>query len=256
MLIILSPAKALDLEPTVSVGSTEPINQAHTHELVSTMREHSAQGLASLMGLSDKLAELNFQRYQDFSLDPRPRGAKQALLAFNGDAYRDWPRGEYTADDFDHAQQHLRILSGLYGLLRPLDLIQAHRLEMGTRLKTRRGKNLYAFWGEHITHQLNQALTDQGDKILINLASNEYFKSVKTKLLDAEVITPAFKDFKNGQYKTISFFAKRARGALAHHIIKERVSTIEALQAFELGGYSYDTESSTPNKPVFLRDQS
>jgi hypothetical protein len=255
MLTILSPAKALDFEPVVSVQSTEPTNLEHTQELVARMREHSAQELGALMSLSDKLAGLNFERYQSYSSEARPKGSKQALLAFNGDAYRDWPRGHYTEADFDHAQGHLRILSGLYGLLRPLDLIQPHRLEMGTRLKTRRGANLYAFWGEIITEELNRALEAQGDRILINLASNEYYKSVKPKLLDAEVISPVFKDYKNGQYKTISFFAKRARGAFAHHVLKERLSKRDDLESFCHGGYRFDPETSTPERPVFLRDQ-
>jgi len=257
MLILLSPAKSLDFSPSTLDTHTEPELLDDSDRLIATLQKKSKKKVAALMSLSDSLAELNVERYQSYARPFRlNEGAKQALLAFKGDVYREWPLDSYSEADFQFAQAHLRILSGLYGALRPLDLIRAYRLEMGTRLTTRRGKNLYDFWGSRITASLNKALAESGDELVINLASNEYFSSVKKKELDARIISPVFKDWKNGKYKIISFFAKRARGAMAHHLIRERVRDEAGLLAFTAQGYAYDPSSSTPDAPVFLRDAS
>lgn len=256
MLVLLSPAKTLDMDPSPVGLSTVPAALDDADELIQTMRGYSVGDVQSLMKLSPKLAELNVNRYRDYE---RPAvlgdGSKQALLAFKGDVYRDWPHADYSPEDFEYAQRHIRILSGLYGVLRPMDLIRPYRLEMGTRLKTERGRNLYDFWAERVTPLLNQALAEQGsdDRIVLNLASNEYFGAVRPEALDGTLVTPTFKDNKNGKYKVISFYAKRARGQMAHFVVKNRVETLKALHGFELMGYRWDEPSSTPANPVFLR---
>jgi hypothetical protein len=205
------------------------------------------------MGISDKLAGLNAARFGQWSTPFTPENARPAILAFNGDVYTGLDAQSFKPHDFDFAQQHMRILSGLYGLLQPLDLMQAYRLEMGTKLANSRGNNLYQFWGDIITNELNKALTEQGDDVLINLASNEYFKSVKTKSLNATIITPAFRDWKNGQYKMISFFAKKARGLMARYIIENQLNDVEKLKDFDLAGYQFNSEFSQGNDWVFTR---
>src|SRR5690606_13037781 len=223
--------------------------------LIEQLRELTPLQIAELMYLSDKLAGLNAARFAswhpDFTLD----NAKQALLAFKGDVYTGLQAEDFSEADFEFAQDHLRMLSGLYGILRPLDLMQPYRLEMGTKLPNARGKDLYAFWGERISHWLNDALAAQGDDILLNLASNEYFSAVKRKALNARIIDTEFRDLKNGQYKIISFYAKKARGLMARYVIKERISDIEQLKAFDYQGYYYSAEQSGADKLVFLRDQ-
>jgi len=184
-----------------------------------------------------------------------PDNARQAILAFNGDVYTGLDANSFSDTDFSFAQQHFRILSGLYGLLKPLDLMQAYRLEMGTRLDNVRGNNLYQFWGDIITKELNQALTEQGDNILVNLASNEYFKAVNKKTLKAEIITPQFKDWKNDQYKMISFFAKKARGLMARFIIQNQLTDIEQLKTFDLAGYEFNADLTQGNEWVFTRKE-
>ena len=206
------------------------------------------------MHLSDKLAALNVARYGSWTAEFTPDNAKQALLAFKGDVYTGLNVDDFTDDDLLFAQQHLRMLSGLYGLLRPLDLMQPYRLEMGTKLVNPRGKDLYAFWGERISDWLNEALREQGDDVLLNLASNEYFSSVKRKALNARVIDVDFKDMKNGQYKIISFYAKKARGLMARWVIKERIAKPEQLSAFDYEGYRFSADDSSANHLVFLRD--
>lgn len=206
------------------------------------------------MHLSDKLAALNVARYGSWTAEFTPDNAKQALLAFKGDVYTGLNVDDFTDDDLLFAQQHLRMLSGLYGLLRPLDLMQPYRLEMGTKLVNPRGKDLYAFWGERISDWLNEALREQGDDVLLNLASNEYFSSVKRKALNARVIDVDFKDMKNGQYKIISFYAKKARGLMARWVIKERIAKPEQLSAFDYEGYRFSADNSSANHLVFLRD--
>jgi hypothetical protein len=215
----------------------------------------SPQQIGELMHLSDKLAALNVARYGSWHPDFSPANAKQALLAFKGDVYTGLNAEDFTEADFDFAQVHLRMLSGLYGVLRPLDLMQPYRLEMGTKLANARGNNLYDFWGERISGWLGEALAAQGDDILLNLASNEYFGAVKRKALKARIIDTEFKDLKNGQYKIISFYAKKARGLMARYVIKERISTPEQLKAFDYQGYRYSAEQSKPDSLVFLRDQ-
>ena len=257
MLILLSPAKSLDFDPTDIAIHSAPQLLDESERLIKKLKSRSAKSLGRLMGLSDNLAELNFNRYQAYETPFKlNQGAKQALLAFKGDVYREWPLDTYDSDDFEYAQQRLRILSGLYGALRPMDLIMPYRLEMGTALRTSRGKDLYKFWGGRITKALNESLQEQGDDLVINLASNEYFKSVVTKDINGRIISPVFKDYKNGQFKIISFFAKKARGLMAHYLIKNRIESVEGLTDFDLDGYFYDEPSSTPDAPMFLRKAS
>jgi len=269
MLVVISPAKNLDYDtpPTTSVA-TQPALMDHTQELMTTCRTLAPQDLASLMKISDKLAQLNAERFASWSLPFTPQNAKQAILAFNGDVYTGLDANSLTENELTYAQSHLRILSGLYGLLRPLDLMQAYRLEMGTGLANSRGKNLYEFWGDVITTHLNKALAAQGGdlpedlsedmpekSVLVNLASNEYFKSVKPKKVEGLIVTPVFKDKKNGDYKVISFFAKKARGLMARYIIKEQITQVAQLQQFDYAGYQYNAQMSTDASPVFTREE-
>jgi cytoplasmic iron level regulating protein YaaA (DUF328/UPF0246 family) len=256
MLILLSPAKTLDFSPTPVSLHSQPQALDQSMLLVEQLQAMEPQELGSLMKISDKLAQLNAERYQDFEA-PFALGqheVKQALLAFKGDVYKDWPLGTYQEEDFQWAQDHLRILSGLYGVLRPMDLMRPYRLEMGTRMANERGKDLYAFWGERISALLADALKAQGDDLVINLASQEYFRAVQASALPGRVVSPVFKDFKNGKYKIIAFYAKKARGLMAHYLIKNRIRDLEGLRGFSLQGYSYDEASSTQEAPVFLRD--
>ena len=256
MLMVISPAKTLDYDtPPVIEQSTQPRFVEHSVELIDVLREKSPQDIAKLMSLSDKLASLNVARYGSWERESTPNNAKQALLAFKGDVYTGLNAEDFSADDFAFAQQHLRMLSGLYGLLRPLDLMQPYRLEMGTKLSNARGKDLYAFWGERISQWLNEDLAAQGDEVLLNLASQEYFGAVKPKALNARIIDTVFKDQKNGQYKIISFYAKKARGLMARYVIKERLQDPEGLKDFNLDGYRFDPASSSENQLVFLRDE-
>ncbi|PCI58610.1 MAG: peroxide stress protein YaaA [Gammaproteobacteria bacterium] len=256
MLIVVSPAKNLDFEsPLVTQEYTQAELLEHSQILADRCKQLSPAQLSSLMKISDKLAGLNAARFgqwsQPFTLD----NARQAILAFNGDVYTGLDAASFSKQDFDFAQQHFRILSGLYGILKPLDLMQAYRLEMGSKLMNVRGSNLYQFWGNIITAKINDALAAQGDDVLINLASNEYFKAVKTTLVNGTIITPAFKDWKNGQYKMISFFAKKARGLMARYIIQNQLTDVEQLKAFDSGGYQYDDSLTQGNNWVFLRKQ-
>lgn len=256
MLMVISPAKTLDYDtPPVIEQSTQPRFVEHSVDLIEVLREKSPQDIAKLMSLSDKLASLNVARYGSWERESTPQNAKQALLAFKGDVYTGLNAEDFSSDDFAFAQQHLRMLSGLYGLLRPLDLMQPYRLEMGTKLANPRGKDLYTFWGERISQWLNEDLEAQGDQVLLNLASQEYFGAVKPKALNARVIDTVFKDQKNGQYKIISFYAKKARGLMARYVIKERLQDPEALKDFNLDGYRFDAASSSENQLVFLRDE-
>lgn len=255
MLMVLSPAKTLDFSPSPVTEFTALQHLEETWMLVRKMRKFSGASLKKLMSVSDKIADLNKQRYTDFSTPTAPDGTtKQALLAFKGDTYKDMDLEAWSDDDYAFAQDHLRILSGLYGELRPLDLIKPYRLEMGTALKTPRGKNLYAFWGTTIADALQESLQAMGSSTVVNLASDEYFKSVAKHLGDTRVVQPAFLDFKNGKYKTISFFAKRARGAMASWAIRQRITDPDALTAFDVGGYSYAKDESSEDRPVFKRD--
>lgn len=254
MLLVVSPAKNLDFESsTQSLPFSQPDFLGHAQELVDQCKTLSPADLSSLMGISDKLAGLNAARFSSWSTPFDQENAKQALFAFNGDVYAGLEADKLSEEDLDFAQQRLRILSGLYGLLKPLDLMQPYRLEMGTKLKNGRGKDLYAFWGKHITEGLNDALQHQHTEVLVNLASNEYFKSVKADALNAKIVTPVFKDEKNGQYKIISFFAKKARGMMAKYIIQNRINTPEGLKDFSSDGYRFCSDESNASTLVFKR---
>ncbi|WP_416637344.1 peroxide stress protein YaaA [Pseudomonas sp. OHS18] len=255
MLMVISPAKTLDYDTApVTSRFTQPEFLDHSQELIAQLRDFTPAQIADLMHLSDKLAGLNAARFGSWTPAFDTHNAKQALLAFKGDVYTGLDAESFSEADFDFAQQHLRMLSGLYGLLRPLDLMMPYRLEMGTKLANARGKDLYAFWGEHISEWLNQALQAQGDDVLLNLASNEYFGAVKRKVLKARIIDTEFKDLKNGQYKIISFYAKKARGLMARHVIKGRVTEPQHLKDFDDQGYRFSAKDSTADKLVFLRD--
>lgn len=256
MLIVVSPAKTLDYEsPLATERFTQPELTQETKLLIDECRKLTPADIAKLMKVSDKIASLNVARFAQWSETYTPENARQAILAFKGDVYTGLDAESLSESQFDYAQQHLRMLSGLYGLLKPLDLMQPYRLEMGTRLANERGSNLYQFWGNLLTDKLNQALADQGDEILVNLASNEYFKAVKPKLIQGTVITPVFKDCKNGQYKVISFYAKKARGMVARYIIENQVENIDELKKFSTAGYYFDSASSTDKDLVFKRDE-
>jgi len=252
MLIVLSPAKSLDLEtpPTTSLHST-PDFLDHSAQLIERMRQFSPAEVGSLMGISDALSSLNVARYASWT--PQLDDARQAIMAFNGDVYAGFDARSLQPAQLDYAQSRVRILSGLYGLLRPLDLIHPHRLEMGTRLATARGKDLYAFWGDTITDALNRTASEQQAKVLVNLASEEYFKSVKPRQLSVPVIAPVFEDWKNGKYKIISFYAKRARGMLARYAAVYQIRDPEQLKQFDVDGYAYVPEASNDSSWVFRR---
>jgi cytoplasmic iron level regulating protein YaaA (DUF328/UPF0246 family) len=255
MLMVISPAKTLDFEtPPTTARYTQPQYLDHSQELITQLRELTPVQIGELMHLSDKLSGLNAARFGSWNPAFTPDNAKQALLAFKGDVYTGLDAETLDEAELSYAQEHLRMLSGLYGLLRPLDLMQPYRLEMGTRLANARGKDLYAFWGTRISEWLNQALADQGDDVLLNLASTEYFSAVKRSALNARIIDTEFKDLKNGQYKIISFYAKKARGMMSRFVISERINDPEQLKSFDIQGYRYSAEQSSPDKLVFLRD--
>ena len=255
MLMVISPAKTLDYEtPPATARFTQPQYLDHSQELIEQLRELSPQQIGELMHLSDKLSGLNAARFGSWTPAFTPENAKQALLAFKGDVYTGLNAVDFNEADFDYAQNHLRMLSGLYGLLRPLDLMMPYRLELGTKLANPRGKDLYAFWGTQISEWLNQALAEQGDDVLLNLASNEYFSAVKKTALNARIINTEFKDLKNDQHKIISFYAKKARGMMSRFVIKERINNPEHLKQFDEQGYRFSAEQSKPDLLVFLRD--
>jgi uncharacterized protein len=254
MLIVLSPAKTLDYDtPATTDIHTVPEFIEHSAELIGTLRELSPAQIGSLMQISDPLAALNAGRFASWKPKFNAKNAKQAVLAFNGDVYEGLDAPSLNARQLDYVQTHLRILSGLYGVLRPLDLMQPYRLEMGTRLANPRGKNLYEFWGDLVTDTLNQTLAGQKSKVLVNLASEEYFKAVKPKRLNATLITPVFEDWKGGRYKVISFYAKRARGLMARYAAVKRISQVEKLKAFDTDGYAFDERGSTEQCWLFRR---
>ncbi len=254
MLIVISPAKTLDYEtPAKTKTFTLPDYLDDSAELIHRMREFSALDIAELMHVSSKIAELNFDRFEAWNKNFTEKNAKQAVLAFKGDVYTGLDAESFSARDFKFAQSHLRILSGLYGLLRPLDLMQPYRLEMGSKLSNERGKNLYEFWGNTLTDGLNAQLKKIKSEHLINLASNEYFKAVKPKQINGEVITPAFKEYKNGDYKMIGFYAKKARGMLSRYIIQNQLSDIEDIKSFDVEGYKFNKSLSKGNNWVFTR---
>ena len=255
MLLIISPAKTLDYEtPAHTSQFTEPDFLDQSALLMEQLRQLSPTQIGSLMSISDKLAQLNTARFQAWSLPFDQDNAKQAVLAFKGDVYSGLAAETLNNKQLTFAQQHLRILSGLYGLLRPLDLMQAYRLEMGTRFANNRGKDLYQFWGNLITEQLNKELAGQKTRVLVNLASNEYYKAVQPGSIDGEIITPVFKDWKNGQFKIISFYAKKARGLMCRYVIDHGIKQPEKLKDFDYEGYAYNSAMSSGNEWVFTRE--
>ena len=252
MLTVISPAKSLDMDP-VDIAATEPQYQADAVRLAKTMRGQTLGQLRKLMDISPDLARLNRDRFKMFAADPAPETTKPAALAFNGDTYQGLEAKTLDEADMEFAQDHLRILSGLYGLLRPLDAIQPYRLEMGSRLKTRRGKSLYDYWGDDLAKGLNKQAAALGTDTLINCASQEYFGAADRKALKLAVITPQFFEVKDGKPRIVSFFAKRARGAMARHIITNRLTEAEDIKGFAAGGYAFDPDLTEGNKWAFVR---
>ena len=253
MIVVISPAKRLDFSSVALAKQSAPLFAQDAAKLVTQLKKKSAKDLQELMSVSAKIAELNVARFKQWSKTPKAGMSKQALLAFRGDVYLGIDADTLDATDINFAQKHLRILSGLYGVLRPLDVIQAYRLEMGTPLVNPRGKNLYDFWGERITEALNQEFKNSQHADLVHLASNEYFRSIIPEQLSARVITPVFKEKKNGQYKVISFVAKRARGMMTRYIIKNRITEVARLKQFRDEGYRYRAELSDAARWVFTR---
>lgn len=256
MLAVISPAKNLDFDTPVTTSEyTQPPLLDQAEELIQVCRQLTPADLASLMKLSDKLAGLNVARFQEWQRPFTLDNARQALYAFNGDVYSGIDAHSLSETGLDYCQANLRILSGLYGLLKPLDLMQAYRLEMGTKLANPKGKDLYQFWGMTLTDMLNEQLKQADSQVLVNLASNEYFKAVKPKSLDAKVVTPVFKDLKNGQYKIISFYAKKARGMMVRYMAENQVTELSQLEGFNYAGYYFSEEQSSDDTLVFLRDE-
>ncbi|MGJ8587353.1 MAG: peroxide stress protein YaaA [Yoonia sp.] len=253
MLVVVSPAKSLDMEP-VDIPATAPDFQEDAVRLSKTAKNLTLKELKSLMSISDDLARLNRDRFNAFAATPDASATKPAALAFNGDTYQGLEAKTLTEDDLAWAQDHLRILSGLYGLLRPLDAIQPYRLEMGSRLKTRRGKSLYDYWGDTIADALNAQAETVGTDTLVNCASQEYFGAADRKALKLRVITPVFMEVKEDKPRIVSFFAKRARGAMARFMVENRVTEADGIKDFATGGYAYDPDLSEGDKWVFLRD--
>ena len=254
MLIVLSPAKSLDFKTPVEVKTpTLPEFASESAKLIANLKQLAPQEIANLMGLSDQLAILNVGRYRDWSKKFTLDNSKPAIYAFNGDVYDGFDAATLDAKSIAFAQDHIRILSGLYGALRPLDLMQPYRLEMGTSLNNVRGKDLYAFWGNRVTKSLREVLEKQKKPLLLNLDSEEYFKVLQANDLDCPVISPVFQDAKEGKYKIISFYAKRARGLMARYVVENRIKESADLQGFNLDGYRYCAAESKPNKPVFRR---
>lgn len=255
MLILLSPAKTLDYSIDSKSNHTAPQFLNQSSKLIKILRQKEPKDIASLMGLSDKLASLNFDRYQSWKASKTlSDDAKPSVLVFKGDVYQGLSADTFNTKQLKFSQKHLRILSGLYGILKPMDLIKPHRLEMGTKLVTDKGKNLYEFWGNAIQKNIINELDEQKSDLVINLASKEYFSVIGKMPEYLNVVSPAFKDFKNGKYKIISFYAKRARGLMARWIIENNIKDFERLSEFNVDGYYYSSKESSVNEPVFLRD--
>ncbi|HEY5624485.1 MAG TPA: peroxide stress protein YaaA [Gammaproteobacteria bacterium] len=255
MLTLVSPSKTFDFDtPSPTRKSTQPIFLEDSKSLIDEFGKLSTSNICELMNVSTRLGEQTCERFQNWRLPFTTDNARQAVLAFKGDLYNGLEAESFSASEHAYAQKHLRILSGLHGVLRPLDLIQPYRLEIGTDFVNSRGKNLYEFWGDRITEELNRTLSALKTDVVINLASNEYFRAVHRKKLEATVISPAFKDLRNGNYKIISFYAKKARGQMAGWIIRNRISEPKQLRKFRLAGYRYNADLSAPDAPVFTRD--
>ena len=256
MIITLSPSKGQDFEtPGLTKKYSRPADLKDSELLIRELRKIKPVKLQQLMDVSSNIAELNVGRYRSFQTPFTLKNARQAILAFKGDVYSGIDVEHFTAEDYDYAQNHLRILSGLYGCLRPLDLIQPYRLEMKTKLKNPRGDNLYQFWGEEITNSLNKALKKQQQPVLVNLASNEYFKSVKPKLLQGELLNINFKETKNGKTRVVAIFAKRARGMMADYIIRNRIEAPAGIKKFRKDGYRFSKALSDDKQWTFERPQ-
>lgn len=255
MLAIISPAKTLDFETQINgFAFSQPELTACSQQLIDLCKSLTPAEVGSLMSISDKLAALNVARFAEWQLEHTEQNAKAALFAFKGDVYTGLDAESLTVAEVHYAQDHLRMLSGLYGLLKPLDLMQPYRLEMGTKLANPKGKDLYTFWGNLITETLQRAIDAQGDNILVNLASDEYFGAVKPSQLNANIIKPIFLDEKNGKFKVISFYAKKARGMMVRFMLQTQPTNVEQLKAFDFGGYWFDADQSTDTEFVFKRD--
>ena len=256
MLTLLSPAKKLNMDPAdLSLEITQPVLSKDTRELAKLAKTQSADDLKRLMHISDKLAELNADRFKAFNLNNQSNSAKPAGLAFDGDVYWGLEAKSLSENDLAYAQDHLRILSGLYGVLRPLDSIQPYRLEMGTKLANARGKSLYDFWGTQIADNLNETLSEHDDKTIVNLASNEYFKAVDKKTIQSPIISAKFLNIKDGKARALMYYAKFGRGLMARWIMQNRIDTAQDLKAFNLDGYSFDADLSSETELVFTRPQ-
>ncbi len=256
MLITLSPSKGQDfIEPPLTKKYSKPADLANSELLVKELKKIKSKQLQEMMTISENIANLNVGRFKSFTTPFTTKNAKQAVFAFKGDVYSGLDLEKFTEDDYAYAQNHLRILSGLYGCLRPLDLIQPYRLEMKTKLKNDRGDNLYQFWDDRITKSINKELKKQKEAVLINLASNEYFKSIKPKLLEGRLLNITFKETKNGKTRVVAIFAKRARGMMADYIIRNRVEKSEDLKKFKLGGYKFNKALSDDKQWTFERPQ-
>ncbi len=254
MLIVLSPAKSLDYKtPAKTTKFTLPEMLDESEKLLSKLRKLNSKQLSELMKISPSLGQLNFERYQTWHQPFTPENAKQAVLAFNGAVFQGLDANSLSQEKLLVLQSKLRILSGFYGVLKPLDLIQPYRLEMGTKLKYQRSADLYAFWKNKIVQKVKEAIAESGSNVLVNLASNEYYKSIDTTKLNTAIITPEFKDLKGGKYKMISIYAKRARGLMTRFIIENDIKNVDDLQAFDLEGYVYNPRLSKEGKPVFTR---
>lgn len=256
MLAIISPAKTLDFETKID-GFTfsQPELTTYSQQLIEICKQLSPTEVGSLMSISDKLAALNVARFTEWQVEHTEKNSKAAIFAFKGDVYTGLEAETLNKTEIEYAQSHLRMLSGLYGLLKPLDLMQPYRLEMGTKLANSQGKDLYAFWGKVITDGLQQAINEQGDNILVNLASDEYFSAVKPSQLNAQIIKPVFLDEKNGKFKVISFYAKKARGMMVRFMLQTQPTSVKQLKDFNYGGYWFDEEASTATELVFKREE-
>ena len=256
MLITLSPSKGQDFEiASLSRTHTKPADLKDSELLIKELRKIKSKKLQEMMAISENIASLNVERYKTFKTPFTTKNAKQAIFAFKGDVYSGLALDKFTEEDYAYAQDHLRILSGLYGCLRPMDLIQPYRLEMKTKLKNDRGDNLYQFWDDRITRSINKELKKQKEPVLVNLASNEYFKSVKPKLLDGRLLNINFKETKEGKTRVVAIFAKRARGMMADYIIRNRIEKPEDLKRFRLGGYKFNKVLSDDRQWTFERPQ-
>ena len=253
MIVLLSPAKSLNLDPVEQEQATQPRLLEKSIPLVKKLQRQSKKAIKELMHISDQLAAVNVERFRSFEVPFTPQNAKPSVLTFSGDVYTGLQADTFDDNDMKFAQIHLRILSGLYGILRPLDLMQAYRLEMGTALKVGRKNNLYQYWDTTITDLINQDLKNVSEKVVLNLASKEYFSAVKPDLLQGDLVQIDFKEERNGKLKVISFNAKKARGAMAHHIVKRRISTVDALRDLEINGYAYNNSLSSTQHLVFTK---